>query len=77
MATWPATPKGQPAYFKALRDVFPAMPGGHGLGFMWWEPAWVPGVGWTPGEGNPNDNLPVFDHHGRALPALKTFSRHP
>jgi arabinogalactan endo-1,4-beta-galactosidase len=71
---WPPTPEGQLAYFTALRGVFAHVPGGHGLGFMCWEPGWVPGVGWTPGEGNPNDNLTLFDFNGNALPALKAFS---
>ncbi|MEO7059133.1 MAG: glycosyl hydrolase 53 family protein [Lapillicoccus sp.] len=71
---WPPTPQGQLAYFTALRGVFDHVPGGHGLGFMSWEPEWIPGVGWTPGQGNPNDNLTLFDFHGRALPALQAFT---
>lgn len=70
---WPPTPEGQLAYFIALRGVFSHVPNGHGLGFMAWEPEWIPGVGWTPGEGNPNDNLTLFDFQGRALPALDAF----
>lgn len=69
-AMWPPTPAGQLAYFAALREVFGKVPNGHGLGFMCWEPEWVPGVGWTPGEGNPNDNLTLFDFNGDSLPAL-------
>jgi arabinogalactan endo-1,4-beta-galactosidase len=72
-ATYPATPEGQAAYFEALRDVIRAVPGGHGLGFMDWEPEWVPGVGWAPGQGNPNDNLTMFDFSGAALPSLRAF----
>jgi arabinogalactan endo-1,4-beta-galactosidase len=71
---WPPTPEGQLAYFTALRGVFAHVPDGHGLGFMSWEPEWVPGVGWTPGEGNPNDNLTLFDFRDRALPALDAFT---
>jgi arabinogalactan endo-1,4-beta-galactosidase len=67
---WPATPAGQADYFRALRAVFATVPSGLGRGFFTWEPEWVPGVGWTPGEGNPNDNLTLFDFRGRALPAL-------
>lgn len=26
-----------------------------GAGFFAWEPEWTPGVGWAPGEGNPNE----------------------
>ncbi|HWL98615.1 MAG TPA: arabinogalactan endo-1,4-beta-galactosidase [Nocardioidaceae bacterium] len=74
---WPATPRGQFDYFAALRAVFPQVPGGHGLGFMAWEPQWLPGVGWAPGEGNPNDNLTLFDFDGRALPAIEAFRHGP
>ncbi len=74
LATWPPTPQGQLAYFAALRGVFPHVPGGHGRGFMTWEPEWIPGVGWTPGEGNPNDNLTLFDFQGRALIALDAYT---
>ncbi len=73
-STWPASPAGQLAYFRALRSVFAEVPGGRGLGFMWWEPEWLPGVGWEPGEANPNDNLTVFDFSGRPLPALAAFA---
>jgi arabinogalactan endo-1,4-beta-galactosidase len=74
---WPATPRGQFDYYAALREVFSQVPGRHGLGFMAWEPQWLPGVGWAPGEGNPNDNLTLFDFDGRALPAIEAFSRGP
>jgi arabinogalactan endo-1,4-beta-galactosidase len=74
-AAYPATPGGQAAYFEALRDVLRAVPGGHGLGFFAWEPEWIPGVGWAPGQGNPNDNLSMFDWQGRALPSLAAFRR--
>jgi arabinogalactan endo-1,4-beta-galactosidase len=31
--------------------------GGHGLGVFYWQPEWIPGIGWQPGAGTPNDNL--------------------
>ncbi|PPK98416.1 arabinogalactan endo-1,4-beta-galactosidase [Kineococcus xinjiangensis] len=70
---FPASPEGQAAYFEALRAVLVGIPGGRGLGFFAWEPEWLPGVGWAPGEGNPNDNLTMFDRSGAALPALRAF----
>jgi arabinogalactan endo-1,4-beta-galactosidase len=33
----------------------------------------VPGVGWEPGAGTPNDNLTLFDFHGAALPSIGLF----
>lgn len=48
-----------------------------GAGFFAWEPEWIPGVGWAPGEGNPNDNMTMFDWEGRALPPVRLRpSRH-
>jgi arabinogalactan endo-1,4-beta-galactosidase len=70
---FPPTPAGQAAYFEALREVLRGVPGGLGAGFVDWEPEWVPGVGWEPGAGNPNDNLTMFDFAGRALPSLAAF----
>jgi arabinogalactan endo-1,4-beta-galactosidase len=49
------------------------VPGGHGAGLFYWEPEWVPGVGWEPGAGSPNDNLTLFDFQGRALPSIGLF----
>jgi arabinogalactan endo-1,4-beta-galactosidase len=43
------------------------------VGFVDWSPEWIPGVGWAPGEGNPNDNLTMFDWHGAALPSVNAF----
>ncbi|HEV2782254.1 MAG TPA: glycosyl hydrolase 53 family protein [Actinophytocola sp.] len=70
---FPATRSGQAAYFEELRAILAAVPGGRGAGFFDWEPGWLPGVGWTTGEGNPNDNLTMFDFSGNALPSLRAF----
>jgi arabinogalactan endo-1,4-beta-galactosidase len=70
---FPPTPAGQAAYFEALRSVLAGVPGGLGAGFVDWEPEWIPGVGWEPGAGNPNDNLTMFDFTGHALPSLAAF----
>jgi len=72
-AQYPATPAGQVAYFEALRTVLSEVPGGLGAGFFDWSPEWIPGVGWAPGEGNPNDNLTMFDWTGAALPVVRAF----
>ncbi|HEY2176630.1 MAG TPA: glycosyl hydrolase 53 family protein [Mycobacteriales bacterium] len=74
-AAFPPTRAGQAAYFEALRQVIAQVPGGHGAGFFDWEPEWVPGVGWEPGAGNPNDNLTMFDWTGEALPSMRAFRR--
>jgi arabinogalactan endo-1,4-beta-galactosidase len=72
-AAYPATPEGQAGYFEALREVLAAVPDGRGAGFVDWEPEWIPGVGWEPGAGNPNDNLTMFDWQGNALPSVRAF----
>ncbi|GAB3460799.1 glycoside hydrolase family 53 protein [Actinophytocola sediminis] len=71
--SYPATPAGQAAYFEQVRAVLAEVPGGRGAGFFVWEPGWLPGVGWAPGEGNPNDNLTMFDWSGNALTSLRAF----
>jgi arabinogalactan endo-1,4-beta-galactosidase len=77
-AAYPPTPAGQAAYFAALRRVLRGVPDGLGAGFFAWEPEWLPGVGWEPGAGNPNDNLTMFDWTGKALPSVRTaFSPTP
>ena len=49
------------------------VPDGLGAGFVDWEAGWLPGVSWSPGLGNPNENLTMFDWQGHPLPSLRTF----
>ena len=72
---FPATPAGQAAFYEALRDVLKQVPDGRGLGFMAWEPEWIPGVGWQPGAEASNDNLTQFDFTGHALPSIRSYRR--
>lgn len=72
-ALYPATPQGQAGYYEALRDILAGVADQRGLGFLVWEPEWIPGVGWEPGAGNPNDNMTMFDWSGRALPSVDSF----
>lgn len=83
----PMTPEGQRDFLSDLAGVIRGVPGGKCLGFVYWEPAWlpVPGSGWAteaalayiqeagPG-GNEWANLCLFDYEGRALPALKELA---
>ncbi|HMG56850.1 MAG TPA: glycosyl hydrolase 53 family protein, partial [Kofleriaceae bacterium] len=68
---YPATPGGQIGFVSDLVSALAAVPGGRGTGIFYWQPEWIPGVGWTPGAGTPNDNLTMFDFTGRALPAVQ------
>jgi arabinogalactan endo-1,4-beta-galactosidase len=67
--SYPASPEGQAAYFDDLRDVLEHVPGNHGLGFLAWEPAWLPDVPLS-GTCNRYADLTLFDWNGRSLPAL-------
>ena len=64
---YPITPAGQALFIRDLLSVVARTPDHLGLGVVYWEPAWIPGVGWKPGEGNAWDNQTVFDANGRAL----------
>jgi arabinogalactan endo-1,4-beta-galactosidase len=70
---FPATPVGQAAYFEALRATIDAVPDHRGRGFLAWEPAWFPGVGWEYGDVNPYANLTMFTWDGDGLPSLAAF----
>jgi arabinogalactan endo-1,4-beta-galactosidase len=72
-ARFPPTPEGQAAFFEALRGVIARVPGRHGIGFLAWEPAWLPGAGWDYGPANPYSNLTMFDWSGKGLPSLGAF----
>lgn len=71
MPGYPATPGGQVGFVSDLVSALAAVPGGHGAGVFYWQPEWIPGVGWTPGDGTPNDNLTMFDFTGQALPSVQ------
>jgi len=63
---WPASPGGQARFARDVRNVVAAIPGGHGLGVLWWYPESieVPGiVSWGVG------SLALFDATGNVLPA--------
>ena len=67
---YPATPEGQTFLVRDLLSVVARTPGNLGLGVVYWEPAWIPGVGWTPGEAAVWDNQTLFDPAGRALTSI-------
>jgi arabinogalactan endo-1,4-beta-galactosidase len=67
---YPPTPAGQTRFLRDLLALIAQTPQGLGRGLVYWEPAWIPGVGWKPGAGNNWDNLTVFDAQGRALESI-------
>ena len=74
---YPASPGGQLSFVSDVLSILDQVPGGHGAGLFYWEPEWIPGVGWEPGAGTPNDNLALFDFQGHALPSIGIFESPP
>lgn len=70
---YPPTPEGQAEYYKALNQILREVPGGHGAGYLIWEPGWRTGVPAGPDTGNGHSNLTLFDRSGQGLPALDAF----
>jgi len=67
---YPASPAGQLSMANDILSALAQVPGHHGAGFFYWEPEWIPGVGWQPGAGAPNDNLTLFDFGGAGRMAI-------
>ncbi|MEK4072271.1 glycosyl hydrolase 53 family protein [Paenibacillus sp. FSL M7-0656] len=86
-ADFPATVQGQYDAIAGIMDMIANVPGNHGAGFFYWEPAWIPaGVGWIASEGNAWENQAMFDYdefpangghsyEGRALWSLDVYKR--
>jgi len=85
---YPATPQGQIDFMNDLESVMLNVANNRGLGFFYWEPAWLPvsGANWTTAAGQvyisdtsvPNnswDNLTVFDFNGNALDSIRVFNQ--
>lgn len=85
---YPATVEGQARFLSDLMTTVQRVPGGRGLGIVYWEPAWLPleGTSWAspPGMeyghdvgamGNHWGNQGLFDFEGNALESLNVFTR--
>jgi arabinogalactan endo-1,4-beta-galactosidase len=70
---YPATPGGQLSFYNDMLSILAQVPNGLGQGLFYWEPEWIPGVGWEPDAGSPNDNLTLFSFTGQALPSVGLF----
>ena len=70
---YPDTPGGQLSFYNDLLSILAQVPEHRGIGLFYWEPEWIPGVGWEPGAGTPNDNLTLFSFTGQALPSVGLF----
>lgn len=67
------TPEGQALFLRDLMSVVARTPNQLGRGIIYWESAWIPGIGWKPDEGNAWDNQAMFDQNGAALESLSAF----
>ena len=80
------TVQGQADFTKDFLNRVAHVCDNKGLGFFWWEPAWIPvhGSGWAtpaslkymndPGPcGNEWANQALFDYDGNVLPALEVI----
>ncbi|CAM3754986.1 arabinogalactan endo-beta-1,4-galactanase [Marinicrinis lubricantis] len=87
---YPASPEGQIAYMRDLKEIMRDVPNDRGRGIFWWEPAWLPVEGATWGNeagkaymndtglpNNPWDNQTLFDFNGNALSSLSVFTEGP
>jgi arabinogalactan endo-1,4-beta-galactosidase len=70
---YPASPAGQESFYNDALSILAQVPHQRGLGLFYWEPEWIPGVGWEPGAGTPNDNLTLFSFTGQSLPSVGLF----
>jgi arabinogalactan endo-1,4-beta-galactosidase len=72
-AGYPASPGGQLSFYNDALSILAQVPNHLGQGLFYWEPEWIPGVGWEPGAGSPNDNLTLFSFTGQSLPSVGLF----
>jgi arabinogalactan endo-1,4-beta-galactosidase len=63
--SYPPTPVGQLGFIHNIIAILKQVPGKRGKGVVYWEPAWIPGVGW--------DNMTLFDWSGKALPSIACY----
>jgi len=76
-AGFPASVANQKLVVATVMNTVAHVTGGEGLGVFYWEPAWIPGVGWRQGDFNSWENQALFDFHGNALDSLKVFQDTP
>lgn len=83
---YPATKEGQALFMKKLVEEIKTIENDLGIGYFYWEPAWLPvkGSGWATKEsltymrdagpcGNEWANQALFDYDGNVLTALETI----
>lgn len=71
------TVRGQRSFLRDLIMVLRSVSENRGIGFFYWEGAWIPvkDVGWKDGEGNPWENQTLFDFTGNVLDSIGIFNQ--
>lgn len=77
IAGFEASPDNQRLVTELVMNTVAHVRDGKGLGVFYWEPAWLPEVGWKVGEGNGWENQAMFDFDGNALSSLDAFKFTP
>ncbi|AZK48378.1 glycosyl hydrolase 53 family protein [Paenibacillus lentus] len=77
IAGFPASVDNQKLVIETVFNTVANVRNQKGLGVFYWEPAWLPGVGWKSGEGNAWENQAMFDYDGHALESLDVFQFMP
>jgi arabinogalactan endo-1,4-beta-galactosidase len=75
MPEYPATPAGQKQFLVDLKNLIKNLDKNRGLGFCYWEPAWVAFKGKEAKNGSVWENQTTFDFENRALPVLEAFGQ--
>ena len=68
---FPASPTGQKDFLLTIRSMMELTP--RGLGFSYWEPAWVAYRGVEASDGSPWENMALFGFNRQALPGIEVF----
>ncbi|MBB3109540.1 arabinogalactan endo-1,4-beta-galactosidase [Paenibacillus phyllosphaerae] len=77
IAGFPASVENQKLVTETVLNTVAHVQNGLGLGAFYWEPAWLPGVGWRSGDYNGWENQAMFDYDGNALASLDAFQFTP
>ncbi|WP_199925750.1 glycosyl hydrolase 53 family protein [Paenibacillus bouchesdurhonensis] len=77
IAGFPASVDNQKLVIETVFHTVANVRNQKGLGVFYWEPAWLPGVGWKSGEGNAWENQAMFDYDGNVLESLNVFQFMP
>ncbi|MCU0444212.1 MAG: arabinogalactan endo-1,4-beta-galactosidase [Microscillaceae bacterium] len=75
MPGYPATPSGQKQFLLDLKKLIQNLDRQKGIGFCYWEPAWVAFKGKQATDGSVWENQTIFDFANRALPGLAVFEQ--